>query len=61
VAAGEHDSGGSLGFAKRIFMPKLLVTGHGVDSNHWRLFAPFTAALWNIHFTKAFYIKKIFL
>ena len=47
VAAGEHplrgypmhltdqgnDSGGSLGFAKRIFMPKLLVTGHGVNSN----------------------------
>ena len=33
AAAGEHDSGGSLGFAKRICMPKLLVTGHGVNSN----------------------------
>jgi len=28
VAAGEHDSGGSWGFAKRTFMPKLRVTGH---------------------------------
>ncbi len=27
------DSGGSLGFAKRILMPKLQVTGHGVNSN----------------------------
>ena len=33
MAAGEHDSGGSLGFAKRILMPKLQVTGHGVNSN----------------------------
>ncbi len=33
VAAEEHDSSGSLGFAKRIFMPKLQVTGHGVNSN----------------------------
>ena len=32
-AAGEHDSGGSLDFAKRIFMSELPVTGHGVNSN----------------------------
>ena len=32
-AAGEHDSDSSLDFAKRIFMSKLPVTGHGVNSN----------------------------
>ncbi len=38
VAAGEHDSAGSLGFAKRICMPKLPVTGHGVNSTNKTLY-----------------------
>lgn len=36
VAAGEHDSGGSLGFAKRTFMPELQVTAHSVSSNAYK-------------------------
>lgn len=32
-AAGKHDSDSSLDFAKRIFMSKRPVTGHGVNSN----------------------------
>ncbi len=32
--AGEYGSGGNLGIARRTFMPRLLVTGHGVDSNN---------------------------
>jgi len=33
AAAGEYDSGSGFGFAQRIYMPKLSVTGHCVNSN----------------------------
>lgn len=36
VAAGEHDSGGSLGVAERAFMPELQVAAHSVGSNAYR-------------------------
>ncbi len=35
-AAGMHDSDSGLDFARRIFMSRLPVTDHGVDSNQER-------------------------